>query len=75
MTKEEKTTRRGKNIEEADVLYNGIRGSRVSWRKKASYRKPIKRRVSKIRRRELKTLLNEQIQRDTQAVKEASLLN
>lgn len=37
--------------------YDVIRHDRVSWRKKSSYRKPIKRRMNKSLRRGIKLLL------------------
>lgn len=41
--------------------YDYARGSRVSWRKKSSYKKPMKRRISKLMRREQKRLLEKLI--------------
>jgi len=38
------------NVKVAKEKYGWIQGSRVSWRKKSSYRKAIKRRSSKIAR-------------------------
>lgn len=39
-----------RKIYKAKTDYQEIQDSRVSWRKKSSYRKPIKRRANKLRR-------------------------
>lgn len=41
------------------LWYLWVRESRVSWRKKSSYRKPIKRRTSKMRRLGEKHIIRE----------------
>lgn len=51
--------------------YQGIKDSRVSWRRKATYRKLIKRRLSKMRRRGSNIL----IRKSTQVLEEGSLEN
>ena len=57
MKNEIKSTNRAAKVSEAVNRYENIRDSRVSWRKKSSYRKVIKNRVNKLIRRELKSQL------------------
>lgn len=52
---------RARNLTMTLIAYDYIRNSHTSWRRKASYRKPIKRRISKLMRREQKFLLKKQI--------------
>jgi len=56
MKPEIKETQRAVNILLSIDKYSWIQYSRVSWRKKSNYRKAIKRRTSKMIRRELKAL-------------------
>lgn len=46
-------------IIERKGLYMTIQDSKVSWRRKSSYRKPIKRWVSKLQRRGSKKLVKQ----------------
>ena len=45
-----------KNVIIARHFYDFIKDSRVSWRKKSTYRKKVKRRISKLRRNHSKKL-------------------
>ena len=55
MKAEIKAGKEARHIVVAKSEYTQIQDSRVSWRKKSSYRKPIKRRRNKLIRRALKT--------------------
>jgi carbon monoxide dehydrogenase subunit G len=59
MNSEIKQTRRATHVYYTMYDYQSIQHSRVAWRKKASYRMKIKRRTSKMIRRELKALDHE----------------
>ena len=59
MKAEIKSGKQATHIVVAKSEYAEIQGSRVSWRKKSSYRKPIKRRMNKLIRKALKPNLDD----------------
>lgn len=52
-----KIERRAESLATAVFVYDMVKNSSTSWRRKSSYRKPIKRRISKLLRREQKYAL------------------
>jgi len=53
---------RAQQLSRATIDYLYAKDSKVSWRHKSSYRKPIKRRISKLLRREQKYALINRIE-------------
>lgn len=60
----EKYNKNSSKIIRAKQDYSSIQHSRVSWRKKSSYKKPIKRWASKLSRTGAKSVINRELESD-----------
>ncbi len=60
----EKDNKNSRKIVRAKQDYSSIQHSRVSWRKKSSYKKPIKRWASKLSRIGGKSVINRELENE-----------